>query len=288
MTDTAPEYTAARAVLLDALAALDSHRRSLVLVGAQAVYLHTGAVPGTGAPMTTDSDLAVDADLLSDEPEITGALRQAHFTAVRDMPGQWENPQGIRVDLMAVPHQSNRPHGSRAARLPPHGREVARITPGLEPALVDNCTMTIQALASGDDRRIDLRVAGPAALLTAKLAKLRERYEAMRAGRGRPDRLKQKDVLDCYRILVAIETADLVAGFETHRAVPHAHAATRAALAFFDQERRRGDDGALRLLLARALPDDLPALASFDVLSTDLVEALKSDLLASDGDPPLA
>ena len=38
----APEYVAARRVLLDALAALEDHLDNLVLVGAQAVYQHTG------------------------------------------------------------------------------------------------------------------------------------------------------------------------------------------------------------------------------------------------------
>jgi hypothetical protein len=42
MTEPAYEYIEARRTLLDALDALESHRDSLVLIGAQAVYLHTG------------------------------------------------------------------------------------------------------------------------------------------------------------------------------------------------------------------------------------------------------
>jgi len=38
------EYVAARRVLLDALEALRAHLDALVLVGAQAIYLHTGAI----------------------------------------------------------------------------------------------------------------------------------------------------------------------------------------------------------------------------------------------------
>ena len=34
-----PEYVAARRVLLDAFEALGAHRKSVVLVGAQAIYL---------------------------------------------------------------------------------------------------------------------------------------------------------------------------------------------------------------------------------------------------------
>lgn len=212
MTEAAPEYVAARSVLLDALEALEAQRPSLVLVGAQAVYLHTGPVEGTGIQMTTDSDLALDADLLADDPELTQTLKDANFSPVPNLPGQWESRLGIRVDLMTVPYQSNRPKGSRAANLPPHGRESARITPGLEPALVESTIMLIPALAEGDSRAIDLRVAGPAALLTAKFTKLRERYEALQAGKGNPARLKEKDALDCYRLLRIVETEHLVTG----------------------------------------------------------------------------
>lgn len=37
-----PLYVLARRVLLDALEALRPHKNALILVGAQAVYLHTG------------------------------------------------------------------------------------------------------------------------------------------------------------------------------------------------------------------------------------------------------
>lgn len=282
MTDAAPEYVAARSVLLDALDALSAQRPSLVLVGAQAIYLRTGPVEGTGDQMTTDSDLALDVDLLADDPELTKTLKDARFHAVPNLPGQWENPQGIRVDLMTVPHQSNRPSGKRAAELPPHGKEAARITPGLEPALIDNTTMTISSLVEGESRSTELRVAGPAALLSAKLTKLHERYDALQAGKGRGDRLKDKDVLDCYRLLVAIETDDLERGFESHRTSEEALGVTRAGLAFFEEHRRRGEDGILRMLLAQALHGDLVALAAFDALSGDLVDALASDLLLTE------
>ena len=42
MDAVAPEYVAARRVLLDALEALTYQLPSLILVGAQAVYHHTG------------------------------------------------------------------------------------------------------------------------------------------------------------------------------------------------------------------------------------------------------
>jgi hypothetical protein len=71
------EYMAARTVLLDALEALNSHLPNIVLVGAQAVYLHTGAGDLAQPPMTTDADLALDTSALAHEPEITGTLMNA-------------------------------------------------------------------------------------------------------------------------------------------------------------------------------------------------------------------
>jgi hypothetical protein len=49
-----PRYVAARRVLLDALDALRPHRNALVVVGAQAIYLRTGAGDIGIAPYTTD------------------------------------------------------------------------------------------------------------------------------------------------------------------------------------------------------------------------------------------
>lgn len=59
---TAVEYVRARTVLLDALDALGTHRDSVVLVGAQAVNLHTGDADLATAPTTTDADLALSPD----------------------------------------------------------------------------------------------------------------------------------------------------------------------------------------------------------------------------------
>ena len=101
MTEPAYEYIEARRTLLDALDALESHRDSLVLIGAQAVYLHTGSTSLSVPPMTTDADLALNTDLLADDPEIATLLHAAGFEN-KQQPGHWESPQGIALDLM--PH----------------------------------------------------------------------------------------------------------------------------------------------------------------------------------------
>ncbi len=57
-----PTYIAARRVLLEALIALAAHDRSIIVAGAQAIYLRTGNadLTLTVAPYTTDGDLALD------------------------------------------------------------------------------------------------------------------------------------------------------------------------------------------------------------------------------------
>ena len=54
-----PLYVRARCALLDALDALEPHLDAIVLVGAQAVYLHTADTELSVAEYTTDADLAI-------------------------------------------------------------------------------------------------------------------------------------------------------------------------------------------------------------------------------------
>jgi hypothetical protein len=54
-----PLYVRARAGLLDAVEALGLHRESVVLVGAQAIYLHTGDADLAVAEYTTDADFTL-------------------------------------------------------------------------------------------------------------------------------------------------------------------------------------------------------------------------------------
>ena len=218
MTDLAPEYVAARRVLLDALAALEGHLDNLILVGAQAVYHDTGEADLNVPLMTTDADLATNVQDLADTPEIGGVLGAAGFTPGPNL-GHWVAVSDVAVDLMAIPHQADtaRP-AARAARLAPHEKLTARIARGLEPALRDNELVTIAALESADTRTFNLHGADPAALLTARAIKISERLEHADV---QPDRLKEKDALDAFRILQAIDTPDLVRGFEKHREDEH-------------------------------------------------------------------
>ena len=89
-----------------------------------------------------------------------------------------------------------------------HGTEVARKTRGLEAALIDKSDFTIGALEASDTREHRLAVAGPAALLVAKLHKLSDRI-ADAGGQKVGPRLAPKDALDVLRILRGVPTATL-------------------------------------------------------------------------------
>lgn len=273
MTRSPDEYIVARRTLLDALDVLSEHTEAMVLVGAQAVYQRTGDVPGTGIPMTTDSDLAIDADLLADAPEMSGLLTDAGFSAA-SQPGHWISSHGIGLDLMGVPHQV--PRARRSAGFRGHDRSVARVTPGLEPSLVDCSHMTVGSLEDADPRVVRIKVAGSAALLTAKLTKLRERHDEHVRKPDRPSRLKEKDVLDCYRLLVAIPTEELVEGFARHNRSAEAREVSRRAVDFLVRQSRPGEHTLLMDLLSDALLGDLTAPAAFGALVEDLAAALTS------------
>ena len=115
--------------------------------------------------------------------------------------------------------------GRRSVEAPPHDKRALRRAVGLEAAVVDNAEMTIRALAADDDRVIEARVAGPAALLVAKLHKLHERQET-------PHRFLDKDAYDVYRLLVAVSTQELASAVARLLADDLAGGVTKAALDF--------------------------------------------------------
>lgn len=199
---------ATRTALLDALEALRAHRDSLVVIGAQAVYLQTASVSVALAETTKDSDLVIDPRELNDDPLLESALADAGFTydLQSSQPGAWLSPTGIPVDLM-IPEELAGGPGRRSGRIPPHSKKATRRARGLEAAVVDNRVMQIPSLDPDDGRDYRARVAGPAALLVAKAHKIGERLER------RPSRLEDKDAHDAYRILVDVPTEELAVAF---------------------------------------------------------------------------
>ena len=202
-----PLYVRARTALLDAVGALDAHRGALVLVGAQAIYLHTGDADLAVAEYTTDADFTVSPADLADAPLLADLLGAAGFTP-REHPGGWLSPDGIYVDVMVPEKLAG--SGTRGARLGAHGKRAARRAKGLEGALVDRELRTIGALDPADDRTVDLWVAGPGALLVAKVHKIAERVSAQ-------DRVRDKDALDILRLMRATETRDLASRLQMLR-----------------------------------------------------------------------
>lgn len=190
------EYIEARRVLLDAIVALEAHHDKLTLVGAQAIYLQIGEADIAVDPYTTDGDLMIDPRGLADQPAIAVALAGAGF-GLTLKPGTWSPSSGVKIDLL-VPSVLGG-EGRRGARLGSHGNEVARKVDGLEAALVDRVVLRVSALEpENDPREFDLQVAGPTALLLAKLCKIHERSDD-------PARRKDKDALDVLRLLRATE-----------------------------------------------------------------------------------
>jgi hypothetical protein len=273
MPGDADLLVAARTALLDALEALADHRDALVLVGAQAVYLHTGNAPVALAEATKDSDLAIDPRILDDEPLLDRVMRSAgfHLDVARPQPGSWISRSGIPVDLM-VPEALAGPgkRGRRGARIPPHDNTATRRTPGLEAAVVDHAPMTVEALDPSDPRSIEIAVAGPAALLVSKLHKLAERVDD-------PGRLVDKDAHDVYRLLVATDTADVAATLKGLIDDELAGPVTTAAVAYLSGLFGRFDAlGATMAGRAEELVGDPPVVAAAAAfLAGDVLAALE-------------
>jgi hypothetical protein len=261
----------ARSALLDALTALAEHRDSVVVIGAQAIYLHTGLAPVAVAEATKDSDLAIDTRSLADDPLIEAAMAQARFylDPTKEQPGAWMNPSGIPVDLM-VPKSIAGRHGRRSVDAPPHVKESMRWANGLEATVVDHSIMEISALSQDDPRRIAANVAGPAGLLVAKLHKIAERQ-------NQPSRLLDKDAYDIYRLLIAVEIEPLRASLARLLDDPLAGEVTAAALEYLLSLFAVGPEAVGSVMAGRTeegIGDPAVVAASCSALASDLLAML--------------
>ena len=258
-----PVYVQARRVLLDALEALREQRTAVLLVGAQAIYLHTGEGHLAVAPYTSDADLALDPAVLADDPRLDTLLSGAGFRPTPE-PGTWLGPHDVPVDLL-VPEALAGP-GRRGARLYPHGNRVARKGRGLEAALVDNVVMTVEAFEHDDDRRFEIKVAGPSALLVAKMHKLADRQDSL-------TRSDDKDALDIYRLLTAVATETFADTISRLLDDPLSREVTQEALAHLQALFGTADAPGSQMV-ARAvelLEDPVTISASCAVLAQDLL-----------------
>jgi hypothetical protein len=275
---------ASRTALLDALQALRAHRDAVIVVGAQAIYLHTGRATVALAEFTRDSDLALDARRLGPDPRLEDAMAEAGFTRpLVPHPGRWLTTTGVEIDIM-VPESMVGPEGRRGARIPPHATHAARKTAGLEAAVVDHVRMDIPPLAAHDDRILAANVASPAALLIAKLHKLGER-------RAIPGRLVDKDAHDVYRLLATCSTAELTDAIRRLQGDAIAAAATSRALVFLRELFADGPEAIGSRMAGRAeegVGDPAMVSASVAVLAGDLLANLGAQstrAVASDSEP---
>jgi hypothetical protein len=261
----------ARAALLDALDALADHRQAIVVIGAQAIYIHTGGAAVALAEATKDSDLALDPRSLGRKPLVEDAMHAAGFELDprSGQPGTWINAEGVPVDLM-VPEALAGAGGRRGARVPPHSKRAMRRASGLEAAVVDHQAIRVAALDPTDDRSHRVNVAGPAALLVSKLFKLAERE-------GQPDRLADKDAHDLYRLLAAVPREELALSLSRLADDALAGEVTRSALESLDRLFAAGPDALGSLMAGRAeegVGDPVVVSASVAVLAEELLSAL--------------
>lgn len=276
------EYVVARGALLDALEALGPQREAVVLVGAQAIYLHTGDAGLAVAEYTTDADVALDPSRLAHDPELAAAMRAAGFyrelkkdglvvgiwSASREISGV---PAVVKVDLLVPEAVGGRPK-HRAARIEGHEKGSVLNVPGLEGCLVDCAPHTIGALETQDTRSFEIMVAGPASLLVAKVIKLQEREDEAANHR---DRRKDKDALDVLRLLRAVSVRELADGLGRLRRDTLSRAVTERALAALPELFGRAESPASLMAAAAAAPAE-----PIDVIAASCA-ALVGELLAT-------
>lgn len=262
-------YVRARAALLDAVEALGAHLDAVVLVGAQAVYLHTGDADLAVAEYTTDADFTISPGELASTPLLGDLLEGAGFT-LREDPGAWLSPDGIYVDIMVPDALAGA--GTRGARLGPHGKRAARRAKGLEGALVDRDKRTITALDPTDTRNVTIWVASPGALLVAKIHKISERVD-------RSDRLRDKDALDVLRWLRATDTNDVAERLRLLRDNELTGPVTAQAIDLLPQlfGHDRSDGIAMAVRAAGAAEDPATIAGSLIALVADLRSCLAGE-----------
>ena len=266
-------YVVARRVLLDALDALGPHRDAVILVGAHAVYMRVGEADLAVAPHTTDGDLAIDPTRLGTIPPLEQVLSQAGFRPkTGDSVGVWithrptgDNPATeVTIDLL-VPASVSPGKGRRAARLPGHDPRSARIVRGLEGVIADSDTMSVAGLDTSDGRSFDIRVAGSAALLVAKVHKIQDRTGTTRS--------TDKDALDVLRLLRGRTSGELAGRLRLLLADDTARPVTVEALDLLRSQfvNRAGEGIEMAVRAVGVLGDPAEIAASREVLAGDLL-----------------
>ena len=139
--------------------------------------------------------------------------------------------------------------------------------------MVDNSKMIIGALDPiVDPREFQVSVAGPTALLVAKLHKIHDRFET-------PSRLDNKDAHDIYRLLRAVDTDVFVGVIGRLLSTAVSAQVTSEAINHLGELFARGPNprGSVMAGAAEELVGDPAAVAeSVALLAQDLLDALVS------------
>ena len=269
-------YVAARRVLLDGLAALEPHLDALTLVGAQAIYLRVGEADVAVAPTTTDGDLVLDPAALKNSPALERLMGEGGFERKRGtdgtpLVGLWVQKENVTreaqvsVDLL-IPEEAASAAGRRAARLEGHETGSVLKVPGLEACLVDADKMRVASLEPGDDRAFDIRVAGPAALLIAKMHKIGDRAL-------QPDRTEDKDALDVFRLFRGTSPEEFRRRMEVLRSDVRSAACTQRGLTLLQKlfGQRDGTGVAMAIRATEGLLPPVEVSASLTAIAANAV-----------------
>ena len=175
----------------------------------------------------------------------------------------------VQIDLL-VPASVSPGRGRRAARLPGHDSRAARIVNGLEGALVDADVLRVAALDPDDARCLNVRVAGSAALLVAKVHKIADRTDT--------DRLSDKDALDVLRLLRGTPTDELVRRYRSLLGDDRSAAAATLGRTLFEVQfaKRAGMGVEMAIRSAGPLADADEIAASCEALAKDLLRSLEA------------
>lgn len=146
---------------------------------------------------------------------------------------------------------------------------------GLEGTLVDREKHLISALDPADPRIMTIWVAGPAALLVAKIHKIADRAP-------QNDRVKHKDALDVQRLIQAVPTARIVEGLKGLLASHLSGEVTREALSMMTGLFQAPDSVGVQMMVRAAGTDQEGA----DILKASLI-ALVSEIVEALGDEDL-
>lgn len=234
--------------------------------------MNVGEARESLSSFTRDADLVLNPTAMPSQPALEAVLTGAGFSR-KDQPGLWFTTDDVEVDLL-VPASIAGP-GRRGVDLGPHHERTAAMrAAGLEAALVDNTPHTIAAFDPIDHRSFVIAVAGPTALLIAKLHKIGERVE--RRPDGLPDGLKNKDASDLFLLLRSTETEDLAATARSLLAIRGTAEATQVALRYLRELFTSEAGAGIHLLRAAVagIEDEAIVAQSCIALADDLLNAV--------------